>query len=731
MPRLLSILSASVLAGCLCADQPIASHLFPAGGQRGTTVQFEAAGLNLNQECDFEILGVGVVGETKIRRRESRWFEGPLLPLPESQRQENYPKSMAASVQIDRKATIGDRFVLLRTSQGFTQPMRFVVGDLPEVVEEEKDDDSPATEVKWPVTINGRIFPREDIDVWGLRVPAEKLLRLSVDSERLGYPLEARVIVRDPAGLVVQEAIHQKGRDPELMVLTKQAGLYTVSITDTRGEGGPNFVYRLSIAEVDSTSGSAVNRTKDVRYRKIEASDDPIRGNVLLKGQTGWGIIDTPGKKERWSFQCRKGDPVEFKVKALSLGSSLLARLEIADLAGKKIAEMEAGNSEQGDPQLKFVPPADGVYLISIGDIFPKRGGSNFRYSLIVEDPKPDFDLTFSTAAYSLSRGATTPIKISVDRKGGFSGAIKLQIDGLPKGIQSPNAVEIAAGQNSVDVPISVSKDAPILPARISIFGHGLLPMTPFTALPMVISHRAVWKESSMVEHVRLMPTLGTPFKIKADYELKLIPRGTVYHRKFLIERLGYNGPIDVELADNQARHLQGVTGPKMTIPSGVTSFEYPLTLPPFMETGRTSRTCLMGTASIQDIDGSTHVVNYSSREQNDQIIAVVEPERLSIRVDRPTVRVEKSKSVELPVVVRRGVGLKGNVQVKATFDSSSLEVPTKQLASNEEQSTLRFSQAKPVTTTTPVRVLIRATISDENGRPVTAEQTIVVYLVP
>ena len=46
---------------------------------------------------------------------------------------------MAGTVQIAADAPIGDRYVLLRTAQGITTPLRFVIGSLPEVVEEEID----------------------------------------------------------------------------------------------------------------------------------------------------------------------------------------------------------------------------------------------------------------------------------------------------------------------------------------------------------------------------------------------------------------------------------------------------------------------------------------------------------------------------------------------------------------------------------------------------------------
>ena len=41
-----------------------------------------------------------------------------------------------------------------------------MVGDMPEIVEQEIDGDTVPVAVQLPVTINGRIFPRENVDAW-------------------------------------------------------------------------------------------------------------------------------------------------------------------------------------------------------------------------------------------------------------------------------------------------------------------------------------------------------------------------------------------------------------------------------------------------------------------------------------------------------------------------------------------------------------------------------------
>ena len=94
-----------------------------------------------------------------------------------------------------------------------------------------------------------------------------------------------------------------------------------------------------------------------------------------------------------------------------------------------------------------------------------------------------------------------------------------------------------------------------------------------------------------------------------------------------------------------------------------MSEFEYPVTLPPWMETGRTSRACVMAIGKVK-IDGVEHAVSYTSQEQNDQIIAVVETGQLGLELGRSSLAVKAGESVELPVSIRRGKGLTGAVKV-------------------------------------------------------------------
>src|SRR5262249_14864797 len=224
--------------------------------------------------------------------------EGRVWPVPESQRQEDYPRAMVGKVKIAADAPTGDRYVLLRTSQGITGPLRFVVGELPEVVEDELPGEPIPVAVAAPVTINGRIFPHEDIDVWSVKLKKGQVLTASVDATRIGSPLEAKIEVRDPAGRVIAEALGSPGRDPRLRTTAASDGAYQVHITDARADGGPAFVYRLTLT-TDSTR-PVVNDPDALPIVRESDTRDPVRGNFLTVPAIGIGRIAAAGGAARW-----------------------------------------------------------------------------------------------------------------------------------------------------------------------------------------------------------------------------------------------------------------------------------------------------------------------------------------------------------------------------------------------------------------------------------------------
>lgn len=231
------------------AEPPVASYIFPAGGQQGTTVAMRVGGLYLNDACNFDLLGPGVLASKRIAATKTVWFEGPLLYPPLSQQPEVYPKDFSGSVRIDSSAVPGIRYWRVSTSQGATALKKFVVGELPEIVEDEIDGDPVPTPIKLPVTINGRIFPREDVDIWTFPARAGDVVSCEVAAARIGSPLDARLEVRRADGRLVAENVNVPGPDAGLRFTAPSDNEYQLRICDAAFRGNQDYVYRLTVTK--------------------------------------------------------------------------------------------------------------------------------------------------------------------------------------------------------------------------------------------------------------------------------------------------------------------------------------------------------------------------------------------------------------------------------------------------------------------------------------------------
>ena len=222
---------------------------------------------------------------------------------------------------------------------------------------------------------------------------------------------------------------------------------------------------------------------------------------------------------------------------------------------------------------------------------------------------------------------------------------------------------------------------------------------------------------------ILLAVAVQTPFAFKGEYDMGFAARGGMHKRKYKIERNGYDGPIEISLADRQARHLQGVEGPTITVPAGALEFTYSAYLPPFMETGRTCRVCVQGVGILKEPDGSEHRVSFSSVNQNEQLVAVVGPGMLALEADRTSFVVVPGRSISVPVRVKRGQGVEGPVEltVVAPAHLQGLNAVKTTIAAKMERGELVIHCAEKLVGSFNMPILLRATLM-RNGEPLIAE---------
>ena len=779
----LVLILAAFAPSIVLADAPVAIYLFPAGGQRGTDVPFRLGGYDLHDGCPFEMTGQGIVPSQRVEpAAQTIWFEGPLIPLPDSQAQESYPRDQIASVAISKDAPLGFRKARVRNSQGVSNWLNFVVGDLPEIVEQEIDGAPSPVAVPLPVTINGRIFPREDVDIWSFEARAGVTYTCEVMAERFGSALDSRLSVVGPNGKVIGENEDHYGKDSLLHFTATEDGPIQVRIQDVDFGGLQHFVYRLTITDgpfIDSIYPLGGRRGSNVAFQvagsnlpdspvtlqlpavlpelseltwstqiaiagrqsnpvrlelsdlpealeaepndssEVIASSEPVCCPVVLNGR-----IDRAGDIDVWRFAARKDEAIDIEVKGSRLGSHIDSVLSIHNLVGKELAMNDDAEAGQSDSRIVFKAPEDSVYVLAVRDRFSYRGGSSFPYRvrLHASETAPDFELSVAQDTLNVPRKAEAKLKVKAIRKNGMNAAIAIGVDGLPDGV-TVSGNTIAEKKNDCELIFRASETAKINATELTLIGNATIADQP--VVRVATRPRASLLHAD-TNRMTLAVTMPTPFKIFGQFETKYAARGSTFVRHFSIQRGGFEGPITIDLAERQVRHLQGVTGPAIVIPPGVSEFDYPLHLAPWMEIGRTSRTCLRGVGDIRDDDGSIHKVSFTSGEQFDQIIVLVDPGQLDVRLNRTSVKALQGGEAELVVTVGRGQGITGDVQIEliAPRHIDCVHASLLQIASDQNTGVLKLAFANGPLNHFNMPLTIRAT-ARVNGTAYTAERQI------
>jgi len=148
------------------------------------------------------------------------------------------------------------------------------------------------------------------------------------------------------------------------------------------------------------------------------------------------------------------------------------------------------------------------------------------------------------------------------------------------------------------------------------------------------------------------------------------------------------------------------------------------VSLPPWMEIGRTCRSTLAVTGTVTDPDGTTHEISYSSNEQHNQMIALVDPGRFTLQLSRTTLRAIPGQRIELPVQVQRGPGLDGPVELEVLLPPalSGVSANPATIAGSARDGLITLDFATQIRGLETYPATVRATARDERNLPVTAE---------
>lgn len=701
-------------SGASAQQVPSIGYMFPPGGQTGSTVDVVLGGYDWTPDMELFVRDAHIQLEVTgtpgpvIVPEPPYWFgkkarRGPFM----------LPRETPANLKLPANLKPGIYRWQAANANGVTSSGKFVVSNGLEFIEN-RDRQVPQQLPSLPVTVSGQILKIEEVDEFCFTGPATGPMTCEIIAAAIGSPLTAVVEIRDSSGRLIADAADTAARDVKFTFAVEAGQKYTARVYDVDFRGNRSFVYRLSLTPGPSlvtTMPAFVQRdsTQDVEFigyglktgavklesilQKIQV---PADVQAVLVGEVE--VVD--GKKlryeittsdipevveqqsvtdlkriiqelsgpvavtgvlsQRYGTDCyrasgSRGDVWTIDVLAEAIGSPLDVSLAIVNEAGVELKRVDdvAGTT---DVRVEFKLPADGAYDLIVGDTSGTSGRPASVYRLVVHKATPGFRLS-TPERLAVPINGSTVLAVKAERFGGFTGPIAISIDGLAAEVSIPDGSEISEKKNDLKLKISATADAGTVARMVTLTGSAVIAEKSVTHSP---------------EPTLLAVTMKPPFTIDAEgkNDVTKWPRGTTYPAPVLVERdETFKGDIILEMAAKQGRHRQGIRGPEMKITPDQHRILYPVFLPEWLETTRTSRMVVNGVTKIADPVGR---IRYSSSKLVTRLGFLPTGAMLKIESMLKERELTSESDFEFPVNILRAPGMSGPVRLEVVQEPES-----------------------------------------------------------
>ncbi|MGI8978926.1 MAG: PPC domain-containing protein [Pirellulaceae bacterium] len=629
---------------------PEIGYMHPAGGQAGHTVEVKLGGYDWTPDMQIFVhdprIKLEIIGPSSpvLVPEPPYWFEakgrGYAWPLP---------REFPARLTIPADVPPGLIKWQVANANGASPPGFIHVGSAPEIVEEAKRK-VPQVLAALPITVNGQIRKIEEVDRYGFTTPQAGPVTIELLAHQLVAPstmqLHGMLQVRDAAGKVIVDLADTEGRDLVTTFAGTAGGKYTLSLHDLDFGGDFSYVYRLAITrgprvlaaypaagkrgttqKVDFVgmglaTGAAQVETvsKDVAFPadaaatsfqyKLETPHGVAPPVTLLLSDLAEQVKPAGGAEmpiavlptsvtsavesrfgsETYSVTLKKDEKWRIVAEANRFGSRLDLELSILGPDGKQVATADDLPATT-DSLLLFAAPADGAYKIVVSDKSGASGSRQANYRLSLVPQQEDFTFTIPTQL-SLPLGAPLKLPIPIVRVSGLKEPVTIAFAGLPTGVTAPPNLIIPADQAALPVDLTVAADAPATASLATV------------TLTANVAGRTITHDAKILIAVTMKPRIKiTPEGLD---DVRKVHRGSTFLAPVFIERLeGYQGEVVLEMTAKQQRHRQGLASEEFTVPPSATKVEYPIFVPEWMETTKSSRMILNGRVQVADPKGN------------------------------------------------------------------------------------------------------------------------------
>lgn len=703
---------------------PRTGYVYPPGGRAGTTVEVHLGGFDFTDDMQFFVHHEGLDWEINgplgpfLVPPPPYWFgpKGRSTAMP-------IPRELPARIRLPADLPPGPIYWQVANANGISSTAIFMVSDHEEVLEDRYRENPQRLEAL-PAVVSGRLMKIAEVDQYQFTVKQSGLVSLDLYARRIGSNFHGVLAVYDQAGQQVADVADTEGLDVDLTFPARAGEIYTAKLHDLDFRGNRAYVYRLGFhrgPRMVTMIPAAVQRGKTQRLKfsgvglasgqqQRESVEADVTGQAGIKApsfvyplQTAAGVVPVAlrlsdvseqreseltknsggsyslqipgavtgdfsedGMERRFELTARQQTSLSIAVESRALGSGFDVSLVVLDATGKEVAKNDdAGGTT--DVRLEWQPPADGVYTLVIRGLPGSRAQRSGVFRLQVQERQPGF-LVNGPQQLLLPIAGKAELKLQVVRYGGFKGTIAIQVDGLPAGVSIPDSLTIKPDQAELKIPVEAAAEMACIATVIQVSGLAMIDdksVSVSLQTPATGNLCPQRPDANKIKGILLATTMKAPFEINliGKNRQRAVHRGTTYPAPLEIKReAGFEGEVILQMAANQGRHRQGISGPRMTVAAKQSRASYPCFMPEWLETDRTTRMTIMGLAWVPDPQGKPRAV---TKATNANVTMILEGALLKVTPQRRRIILRPGQSRQVPVRVFRSAKLPVSVQLE------------------------------------------------------------------
>ncbi len=682
---------------------PEIGYILPAGAQAGTMVEVTLGGYDWTPDMQLFVhdprIKLELLGPpTPVLITEPPyWFgakaRGYAWPLP---------REFKARLTVPADVPAGLVKWQVANANGVSPTGTLHISPYPEVMEQPPPD-GLQTLSALPMVVSGQIRRIEEVDRYRLRPQQTGLVTVELLARSLTAPtnpmaLHGMLQVTDDTGRKIVDVAGTEGLDLRTTFAVEANRDYILSLHDVDFAGDRSYCYRLIItpgpyivATLPAMGKRGETRplefigygiatgatrlesiTKEVTFPtdakqtvfdyfletvagktpcQFTLSDVPelIEGAALQPLPAAiTGILDARFRSDAYPVTLKKGEVWQIAALSHTQGPPLDLELTLLNPVGKEVAAADDSPGST-DPQLNFTVPDDGIYTVRVADRSGHSGHRGAVYRLSLEKPRAEVDFTIPDFM-AIPLGTVGKLPVKVTRHGDFKGPVVLSLSGLPAGMTVPTELIIAEGKNELAVDVSSAADAAVTAGLVTVQATMTLSGTPVirTVKSLVIA-------STMKPRIKITP--------EGLDDVRKVRRGSTFLFPLLINRLeSYTGPITLEMTAKQQRHRQGLASDELVVAPEAKRVDYPIFVPEWMETTKTSRMILNGRVTIPDPQGNARTLL-----QRMELRLGILPEGALMKLAHipAEYQVQPGRTVEIPLTISRAAEFREPLRIE------------------------------------------------------------------